>query len=63
MCRTHCLLSEVLWLFQQLLGASGPTGGVIYYPSGLGTGSGSKGKKRSKYLIYASKHKEINQLH
>lgn len=41
MCRTHCWLSEVLWLFQRLLAASGPTAAVFYRPSGLGTGSGS----------------------
>lgn len=40
-CRTHCWLSEVLLLFRRLLGASGPTGGVFYHLSGLGTGSGS----------------------
>lgn len=40
-CKTHCLLSEELWLFQQLLEASGPTGGVFYHLSGLGTGSRS----------------------
>lgn len=44
-CTTRCLLSEVLWPFQRLLGASGPTGGVIYRPSGLGTSSGSEHKK------------------
>lgn len=41
-CRTRCWLSEVLWLFRQLLGASGPTVKVFYRPSGLGTSSGSK---------------------
>lgn len=41
-CRTHCWLSEVLWLFPRSLGASGPTAGGFYRPSGLGTGSGSR---------------------
>lgn len=45
-CRTHCWLSAVLWLFQQLQGASGPTVKGFYHPSGLGTSSGSK--KNSK---------------
>lgn len=40
-CRTRCWLSEALWLFRRWLGASGPTAGVFYHPSGLGTGSGS----------------------
>lgn len=45
-CRTRCWLSEVLWLFRRLPGASGPTARVFYRPSGLGTGSGSWEKEK-----------------
>lgn len=45
MCTTRCWLFEVLWLFPRLLGASGPTAGGFYRPSGLGTGSGSWDKE------------------
>lgn len=47
-CRTHCWPSEVLWLFQRLLEASGPTARVFYHPSRLGTSSGSWNNKRER---------------
>lgn len=70
-CRTHCWLSEVLWLFRRLLGASGPTAGVFYHPLGLGTGSGSwdkKGEKKKcvktkKYLHVKLLKKKWQKLH
>ena len=55
-CRTHCWLSEVLWLFRRLLGASGPTEGASYHPLGLGTGSGSWDKKEESKNAWKQKH-------
>lgn len=50
-CRTRCWLSEVLWPFQQLLGASGPIVMVFYHLSGLGISSGSKKNSKDNECI------------
>lgn len=42
---TRCWLSEALWLSPRSPGASGPTAGGFYRPSGLGTDSGSASQR------------------
>ncbi len=61
-CRIRCWLSEVLWLFQQLLGASGPTAGGFYRPSRLGTGSGSLDDKGERKSVTKQKHFHVKLL-
>lgn len=58
-CRTHCWPSEVLWLFQRLLEASGPTAGVFYHPSRLGTSSGSWDKTGGRKRMLKQKHVHV----
>lgn len=59
---TRCWLSEALWLFPRSPGASGPTAGGFYRPSGLGTDSGSAGDGgvgKEKELVMCT-HRGIN---